>query len=141
MSRRAILWACGLSVGLAVPGAFLAAGWRWAAGVLGGAVLLGASAWLIRDLVEGLMGRAGAELWQTRGDERGGGAARARGAGRTPEAGWLLVKCFTRHAMLGLAAYGMMVRLQFDPVALVVGVSAPVAAVAIDAMSGGHRGS
>ena len=141
MNRRVMLWACALSVGLALPGWLWPSGWRWAGGVLGGAALLGASAWMIRDLVEGLMGRSGAERWQTRGPSSARGAEPDRGGRPAAGVSWLLVKCFTRHAMLGFAAYGMMVRLQFDPVALVVGVTAPVAAVAADAIRFGHRGS
>lgn len=138
MTRRFWVWACGLAMGLALPGLLWPAGWRWAGGVLGGAMLLGLSAWMIRDLVEGLMGRA------DRGGSGGGPGGSARGGtaeAAVPGVGWLLVKCFTRHAMLGLAAYGMMVRLQFDPVALVVGVTAPVAAVAAEAIRFSHRGS
>jgi hypothetical protein len=46
---------------------------------------------------------------------------------------WPLVKFFTRHAILALAGYGMMTRLKLDPVGLLTGVSAPVAAVALEA--------
>ncbi len=123
MTRRLMLWTCAFACALAMPGWLWPAGWRWVGGVLGGAALLGGAAWVIRDLVEGLAGRAG-------GPE-----------GPGPSVSGLLVKCFTRHAMLGLAAYGMMVRLQFDPVALVVGVTTPVAAVAAEAIRLGHRGS
>jgi hypothetical protein len=38
--------------------------------------------------------------------------------------------------MLGLAAYVMMVRLRVDPVAMLMGVSALVAAAAVEAMRG-----
>lgn len=137
MTRRVVLWSCALSVVLGLPGWLWPSGWRWMGGVLGGAALLGASAWVIRDLVEGLMGRADDDARSGRGAGRAGGGP----APRVPTVSWLLVKCFTRHAMLGLAAYGMMVRLQFDPVALVVGVTAPVAAVAAEAIRFGHRGS
>ena len=137
MTRRVVLWSCALSVVLGLPGWLWPSGWRWMGGVLGGAALLGASAWVIRDLVEGLMGRADDDARGRRGAGRAGGGQ----AQRVPTVSWLLVKCFTRHAMLGLAAYGMMMRLQFDPVALVVGVTAPVAAVAAEAIRFGHRGS
>jgi len=138
VTRRVVLWTCALSVCLAVPGGLWPSGWRWAGGVLGGAALLGASAWVIRDLVEGLMGRAD-DAGRRAADA--GGPAGGRPSRPAPAVSWLLVKCFTRHAMLALAAYGMMVRLEFDPVALVVGVTAPVAAVAAEAVRLGHRGS
>ncbi len=44
-----------------------------------------------------------------------------------------LVKYFTRHAILALAAYGMMVRLHLDPLGMLLGVSSPVIAAGIEA--------
>jgi hypothetical protein len=72
--------------------------------------LVGLSAWAIRGLVDGLLG----------------------GAKPVPAA--MLVKFFTRHAILALAAYGMMARLRLDPVAMLAGVSALVIAVGIAAL-------
>lgn len=79
-----------------------------AAGVAGGGVLAWVSYHAIRSAV----------------DAAAGGAGRRRA----------LVKFFTRHAILALAAYGMMVRLHFDPVGMLVGVSAPVAAATAAAL-------
>lgn len=86
------------------------------AGVIGGALLIGLSFWAIWGSVEAFMG--------------------LRSAGETPRkrARFHLVKFFTRHAMLALAAYGMMVRLQLDPVAMLVGVTSLGVAVAVEAV-------
>lgn len=45
-----------------------------------------------------------------------------------------LVKFFTRHAILALAAYGMMARLELHPIGLLIGVSAPGVAAAVEAL-------
>jgi hypothetical protein len=75
-------------------------------GVLGGGLLIGLSFWAIRGTVE-----------------QGGNPS-----------GFALVKFFTRHAILALAAYGMMVRLHLDPVGLLAGVSSLGVAVAGEAL-------
>lgn len=104
-------------VGLAVVSAAIWPGrWRVPAGVIGGGLLVGWSAWAIRGLVEGLLG-------EDPGVEKG-----------RPGRSVVLVKFFTRHAILALAAYGMMVRLHLDPVGMLVGVSSLVLAAAIDAL-------
>lgn len=85
-------------------------------GVLGGGLLIGLSFWAIRGSIEAFVGvRPGGET------------------GRKP-ARFHLVKFFTRHAMLAFAAYGMMVRLQLDPVAMLVGVTSLGVAVAVEAV-------
>jgi hypothetical protein len=86
--------------------------WRAGAGVLGGGALVGLSAWAIRGTVDALIGR--------------------RGGGRS--GGWVLVKFFTRHAILAVAAYGMMVRLHLDPVGMLVGVTSLALAVGVEAI-------
>lgn len=85
-------------------------------GVLGGGLLIGLSFWAIRGSIEAFVGVRS-------GGETGGKPARFH-----------LVKFFTRHAMLALAAYGMMVRLQLDPVAMLVGVTSLGVAVAVEAV-------
>jgi hypothetical protein len=95
--------------------------WRIPAGVLGGGVLVGLSAWAIRGVVDGFLG-----------------AAREGVTGR-PAPSLVLVKFFTRHAILALAAYGMMVRLHLDPVGMLAGVSSLVLAAGIDALRRLHR--
>jgi hypothetical protein len=86
--------------------------WRVAAGVLGGGALVGLSAWAIRGAVDGWLGAAGE---------------------RRPGAG-VLVKFFTRHAILAFAAYGMMARLRLDPLAMLAGVSSLVLAAGVEAI-------
>jgi len=89
-------------------------------GVIGGGLLIGLSFWAIAGSVDAFVGlRVG-----------------LRSGGETPRksARFHLVKFFTRHAMLALAAYGMMVRLQLDPVAMLVGVTSLGVAVAVEAV-------
>ena len=86
-----------------------------ALGVLGGGVLTGLSFWAIAGLVN-----------------------QATGTGETGEIrrvsrSLALVKFFTRHVILALTAYGMMVRLHLDPVGMIVGVTSAVLAAAFEA--------
>lgn len=82
-------------------------------GVLGGGVLIGVSFWAIRGTVDALIN--------------------SNKTGRkTPV--FALVKFFTRHAIVAAAAYGMMVRLHFDPLGLLAGVSSLGVAVGIEAL-------
>ena len=84
--------------------------------VLGGGLLIGLSYWAIKGTVDALIAvRLGGE-----------------NPARLPR--WPLVKFFTRHGMLALAAYGMMVRLHLDPLGLLVGVSSLFMAVAIEVL-------
>ena len=85
--------------------------WRLPLGVAGGGVLLGLAFWAIRG---------GVEAWLHGGARRAGSGVR-------------LVKFFTRHGMLALAAYGMMVRLHLDPVGMLIGVCSLAAAVVVEA--------
>lgn len=85
-------------------------------GVLGGGVLIGLSFWAIRGTVDTLIALRSA-------NETGGNSA-----------AFTLVKFFTRHAIVALAAYGMMVRLHLDPVGLLAGVSSLGVAVGVEAL-------
>jgi hypothetical protein len=87
---------------------------RIALGVLGGGVLAGLSYWGIRGGVDALVSAS------TPGES---------GHGR---AGAALVKFFTRHAILAVAAYGMMARLHLDPIGMLIGVSALAVAAGAD---------
>jgi hypothetical protein len=85
-------------------------------GVLGGGLLIGMSFWAIRGTVDALIAlRLEAET------------------GRISRV-FVLVKFFTRHAIVALAAYGMMVRLHLDPVGLLAGVSSLGVAVGVEAL-------
>ena len=88
------------------------------AGVAAGGLLVAISFWAIQGTVAALI--------------------RTQSEGETPRKrlGFQLVKFFTRHVMLGLAAYVMMMRLRVDPVAMLVGVSSLGAAVAVEAVRG-----
>ena len=85
-------------------------------GVLGGGLLIGLSYWAISSSVDAALAlRSGSETGRKR-------------------AGLHLVKIFTRHGMLALAAYVMMVRLHLDPVGLLAGVSSLGIAVAVEVL-------
>ena len=84
--------------------------------VLGGGVLIGLSYWAIRGAVDALI------------------AVRSSEDSPAKSARLPLVKFFTRHAMLALAAYVMMVRLHLDPVGLLAGVSSLAVAVAVEVL-------
>jgi hypothetical protein len=85
-------------------------------GVVGGGLLIGLSLWAITGTVDAMVRLRS-------GGESAGKPARLQ-----------LVKFFTRHGILALGAYGMMVRLHLDPVAMLVGVSSLPAAVAVEAV-------
>ena len=96
-------------------------------GVLGGGVLVGLSYWAIKGAVDALIRRRrGVAGHSGEGPEAAESAAKP--------ARLQLVKFFTRHGMLALAAYGMMVRLHLDPVGLLAGVSSLVIAVAVEVL-------
>lgn len=118
IERDAVIACIGMSVvALAVWPRTLAA----AGGVVAGGLLIGLSYWAIRGVVDGLL------------------VARVEGGSPGRAA---LVKFFTRHAILALAAYGMMARFGVDPVALLTGVTSVGVAAAAEAVrivaGGGH---
>ena len=86
-----------------------------ALGVLAGGLLVGLSMWAIGGVVNGLTMRA------------------ESGEIRPVSRAFPLVKFFTRHAILALTAYVMMVRLHLDPVGMFVGVTSVVVAAAVAA--------
>ena len=85
-------------------------------GVVGGGLLIGGSFWAIRSTVDALV------------------FLRSGGETRRISAVFVLVKFFTRHAIVALAAYGMMMRLHLDPVGLLAGVSSLGVAVGVEAL-------
>ena len=125
---------------IAVLAAAWTRGFRAPLGVLGGGLLIGLSYWAIRGTVDALIGpRSGVS-------PHSGGAATAdlsRHSGKAATADdesplkssrFQLVKFFTRHGMLALAAYVMMVRLHLDPVGLLAGVSSLAVALAVEVL-------
>ena len=86
-----------------------------ALGIVAGGVLMGIAFWAIRGLADQLT--------------RGGGEGEMRPVSRV----FPLVKFFTRHAILALVGYVMMVRLHLDAVGMLVGVTSVVLATAIEA--------
>jgi hypothetical protein len=85
-------------------------------GVIGGGLLIGLSFWAIRGTVDTLI------------------AIRSGGESRGNSTAFALVKFFTRHGIVALAAYGMMVRLHLDPLGLLAGVSSLGVAVGVEAL-------
>jgi len=94
-------------------------------GVLGGGVLIGLSFWAIRGAVDALISHHP-------GLPRRSGEDAKAGETGGKSAGFSLVKFFTRHAIVALAAYVMMVRLHLEPVGMLAGVSSLGIAVAIE---------
>lgn len=88
------------------------------AGVAAGGLLIALSFWAIQGAVDAMVRR------------------RSEGERARKKARFQLVKFFTRHVMLALAAYVMIVRLRVDPVAMLVGVSSLGAAAAVEAVRG-----
>jgi hypothetical protein len=115
IERRALILAAGAAIVAAiVPGGGLAA----AVGVLGGALLVGASYWAIKRGVGGLV-----DAVIRRGDAR-------RSIVRS------LSLFVARYALLGLMAYVMIARLRLPPVALLAGASVMAIAAAIELVRG-----
>ena len=114
-------------VAIAAIAAVWSRGVRAPLGVLGGGLLIGLSYWAIRGTVDVLISRQS-------GLSRPSGEAAT--ADEPPEKSTRLplVKFFTRHGMLALAAYVMMVRLHLDPVGLLAGVSSLAVAVAVEVL-------
>jgi hypothetical protein len=102
-------------------------GFRAPFGVLGGGLLIGLSYWAIRGAVDALIAHRS-------GVSRHSGEAATADDGARQSARLPLVKFFTRHGMLALAAYVMMVRLHLDPVGLLAGVSSLAVAVAVEVL-------
>ena len=96
--------------------------------VLAGGALMAMSFWAITGTVDTLIRGSAAPARQA-GVEGLEPAKTGRGS-----TGFALVKFFTRHAIVALAAYGMMVRLHLDPVGLLAGVSSLGVAVGVEAL-------
>jgi hypothetical protein len=96
-------------------------------GVVGGGLLIGLTLWTIRGTVDTLVTRIRGvprrDPEGTRADETGGTST-----------AFTLVKFFTRHGIVAVAAYVMMVRLHLDPVGLLAGVSSLGVAVGVEAL-------
>lgn len=92
-----------------------------ALGVVGGIALISVSYGGIRAGVDGLFGGSIA---------RGDAASASRPASRPARTGF--VKFFTRHAILAVGAYVMMARFDFDPMAMLAGVTAPAVAATVE---------
>lgn len=88
---------------------------RVVGGVLAGGVLVGLAIWALRGLVSEVVMRG------------------ETGEIRPMSRGLALVKFFTRHVILALVAYVMMVRLHLDPIGMVVGVTSVVVAALVEA--------
>jgi hypothetical protein len=92
-----------------------------ALGVIGGIALISLSYRGIRAGVDGLVGARAPAPDAT---------ATSPAAPRPARTGF--VKFFTRHAILALGAYVMMARFEFDPMAMLAGVTAPAVAATVE---------
>jgi len=110
---------------IAVVSAIWARNFSAPLGVLGGGLLIGLSFWAIRGAVDALIAQRPGLPRRSDEDAKAGEAG-----GKS--AGFSLVKFFTRHAIVALAAYVMMVRLHLEPVGMLAGVSSLGVAVAIE---------
>lgn len=100
-------------------------GWRVAAGVLGGGLLIGISFYTIGSGVSAIVAAASGAGTSSAG--AGGAASRKKTLGRT------LVKLAVRYALLGFLAYVMIARLRLHPIGLLVGASSVPAAAFVEA--------
>jgi hypothetical protein len=91
-------------------------------GVLGGGVLVGVAMWAIAGAVNALVR-----------DTRDAAGRGENGENRPVLRPFSLVKFFTRHVILALVAYVMLVRLHLDAVGMVVGVTSVVVAAILEA--------
>jgi hypothetical protein len=120
-------------------------------GVLGGVALIAISYRGILTAVAGLSASPGASLpafpgappgapatdWahhRPDGPDEETSAESAQDPARNHRAGasGAFVKFFTRHAILALGAYVMMARFEFEPMAMLAGVTAPAVAAAVE---------
>ena len=101
---------------VAVVYALVRRSWLAGVAVIGGGLLISISYWAIRGAAEAAI------------------AVRSNGESPSQSTRLPLVKFFTRHAILALAAYVMMVRLHLDPVGLLAGVSSLVVAAAVEGL-------
>ena len=135
IERTAVVW-CGALVALALA-------WRRgrpdvAIGIVGGAVLAGASYWAIRWSVGRLTAsvadraQAIAELADPDHADRGSAGNDARPSRRRMVVPVLVL--VLRYALLGLLAYVMISRLRLHPVGLLLGASSVAAAAASEAI-------
>lgn len=123
IERRAVLLAVVASIlALLVPGS----GWRGAASVAGGAILIGMSYLAIRRGVSVLTEAIGARA----------------AAGELPQrhSVWRAVAAMAlRYALLAGMAYVMIARLRLPPIGLLIGASAITAAATIEIARGARR--
>ena len=122
LERGALVW-CGLAAAAALAV-------RWddpsiAAGVLGGGILTFVSLFAIRGSIDAVLRLAAPAA--------PGDAAPARAGAGTA------VKLAGRYALLGLAAYVMIVRLRLHAVGVLIGASSLVAAATFEALRGLRR--
>ena len=100
---------------VSAAGALVIFGWRPAAGVLGGGLLIGISFYTIGGGVAAIVAAAS------------GGRSARRLLMRT------LVTLVVRYALLGFLAYVMIARLRLHPIGLLVGASSVAAAAFVEA--------
>lgn len=103
-----------------------------AAGVLGGFALIAVSYQGIRAGVAGIWPAGGPGPAADTGPSAPGETPGSGPPPPAPRASAGFVKFFTRHAILALGAYVMMARFEFDPMAMLVGVTSPAVAATVE---------
>ncbi len=108
-----------------------------AIGVLGGGALMAISYWAIRGGVDALVRRHAALAGSTT-EALDAADTRAPDASRSPARpargmAWAVTKFILRYALLAAGAYVILIPLHAHPLGVLVGVSAPVAAIAVEA--------
>ena len=108
-----------------------------AAGVVGGVALIALSYKAITAGVSGLWAGATDHALPVENKSdiesvEAGGEASAEAVPARPPAPRGFVKFFTRHAILAVGAYVMIARFEFDPMAMLAGVTAPAIAATVE---------
>lgn len=96
-----------------------------ALGLAGGVALIGVGYYGIRAGVDAIWANVAAQ-------PAGAASCAPVGGQRRPSSPAGFVKFFTRHAILAVGAYVMIARFEFDPVAMLAGVTAPAAAGGVE---------
>lgn len=112
---------------VATAAGFLLGGVGWGGGILGGGLLAGISYWAIRSTVDALVQAMGVGAPTS---------SASSGASARPGTTRVVLTLLGRHALLGIVAYVIIVRLRLHPVGVLTGASAVVVAAAREAIRG-----
>ncbi len=123
-------------VAVAALGGTVLGGLDWGGGILGGGLLAGISYWAIRSSVDALVHTMGGSASRAAGADAHAGIEGEPPAAAKPSTARAVLVLIGRHALLGLVAYVIIVRLRLHPVGVLTGASAVVVAAAREAIRG-----